>query len=95
MRQVEAVLEQLGFQNHLVVDREVGAAIFFWIKGKQPSLGAEFFGEAAAKLIFLGVFARRPGSRPAQVLVSLELLRHPGGDLFAKFHDMGWVGAIR
>jgi len=91
VREIEAVFKQLGFEHHLVVDRELGAAILFGIEREQPALGAEFFGQAAAKLVLVGIFASRPGSRPAQVLVAFELLGEPSADLVAKFHDMGRI----
>jgi hypothetical protein len=44
----------------LVIDGEFRAAVLFWIERKQPAFGAKFFGQAAAKLIFLIILARRP-----------------------------------
>ena len=91
VRKVEAVFEDLGFEHHLVIDRELGAAVFFRIERKQPALGAQLFGQAAAKLVLVLVLACRPGRRPAQMFMAFELLGHPGGDLFTKIHYVRWI----
>ena len=53
MGQVEPVFEELGVEHHLVIDREIGAAVFFRIERKEPALGAQFFRQPAAKFVFV------------------------------------------
>src|SRR4029079_16949690 len=72
--QVEAVFEELGFEYHLVIDGETGAAVFLRINRKQPTLGSELLRKTAAKLVLLAVFTGRPGGRPPQVLRSAHVL---------------------
>ena len=76
-----------------MIDREIGSAVLFRKKRKQPALLSQLFGQAAAKFIFVCVLARRPRRRPAQVLVAFELFGHPSGDLFSKIHYVRWIGA--
>src|SRR4030095_5563570 len=89
MGQVEPILEELGFQHHLVIHRKPRSAVFFGINGEKPAFCPEFFGETAAELILIFVFASGPGGRPAQVLVTTHLFRQPGADFLSKL-DYIW-----
>src|SRR4030095_451231 len=89
MGQVEPILEELGFQHHLVIHRKPRSAVFFGINGKKPAFCPEFFGETAAELILVFVFASGPGGGPAQVLVTTHLFRQPGADFLSKL-DYIW-----
>jgi len=60
-----------------MIDGEFSAAVLLGIEREQPPLSAEFFRQAAAEFVLVGVFAGRPGGRPAQMLVTFKLLCQP------------------
>src|SRR5688500_15288373 len=71
-----------------MIDGELGAAIFLRIHRKEPTLRPELFGESATELVLLIVLACGPRSRPAQMLMTFELLAQPCRDLISEFDDM-------
>ena len=87
----QTVAVDFGFEHELMIESQTGAAVFHWIRRKQPALLTQFSGQRAAKTVFLIVLPRRPIARPAQMLAALHVFRQPGAHLLAKRADLGSV----